>query len=592
MVRLATIQHLGKIKIAAQLPPEENTDDNSEGTNGYCDLSSIASDARAFLMLGSSAIEKAQTLISECTDQQQQQQQQQQGENNDSPAHFIPSSHVKLLSPLLPSHVQKFICIGMNYVDHCTEQNMPIPEEPMVFSKFSSSIVGPGDPLPVDVVTSKLDYEVELGVVIGRTTPRFLQEAHAMQYVGGYTVVHDVSARDWQLEKNGGQWLLGKTMDNYAPIGPVIVTADEISTDQVHNLGIRCYVSGELLQNSSTSQLVHKIPNLLAWLSQFLTLQPGDIIATGTPPGVGCFRKPEPRWLQPGDVVECQIDTIGTLTTPVVEPIYKPNSNETEQESSVSSPSTTTAPATMGGKLQGMNCIVTGGGRGIGYGIAIRLGLEGASNVTIVDVLENELLTQACQTLQQTVPWCTYHSASCDVTNAQDVQQTWETAAKQSGGTAKLDVLVQAAGIVGTTNVKCQDVDVDNFDAVMAVNVRGIFLGCKTAIPYMLPQNYGRIINIASIAGKEGNAGMLAYSSSKAAVIGLTKSVGKEYAETGITCNALAPAVIRTQMVDDMPAEQVKYMTDKIPMKRCGLIDEVRLCVFDCFRSLTSQNLC
>jgi NAD(P)-dependent dehydrogenase (short-subunit alcohol dehydrogenase family) len=145
-------------------------------------------------------------------------------------------------------------------------------------------------------------------------------------------------------------------------------------------------------------------------------------------------------------------------------------------------------------------------------------------------------------------------------------------------------VSVQAAGIVGATGVKTEDVDPDNFEAVFRVNVHGIFNGCKAALPYMRENNYGRIVNISSIAGKDGNAGMLAYSASKAAVIGLTKSIGKEYAETGITCNALCPAVVRTQMVDDMPAEQVKYMTDKIPMKRCGTIDEIGTSINLCLR--------
>lgn len=129
--------------------------------------------------------------------------------------------------------------------------------------------------------------------------------------------------------------------------------------------------------------------------------------------------------------------------------------------------------------------------------------------------------------------------------------------------------------IVGNTGIKTEDVDSGNFDAVFRVNVNGIFNGCKAALPYMKAKGYGRIVNIASIAGKEGNAGMLAYSASKAAVIGLTKTIGKEYAESGITCNALAPAVVQTQMVEAMPPEQVRYMTDKIPMKRCGTIDEI-----------------
>lgn len=153
------------------------------------------------------------------------------------------------------------------------------------------------------------------------------------------------------------------------------------------------------------------------------------------------------------------------------------------------------------------------------------------------------------------------------------MNKSWENIAKSNGG--RIDILVQAAGIVGKTNVKTEYVDPDNFDAVFRVNVRGIFNGCKAALPYMRENNYGRIVNISSIAGKEGNAGMLAYSTSKAAVIGLTKTIGKEYAENRITCNCICPAVVRTQMVESMPPEQVKYMTDKIPMKRCGTIDEI-----------------
>lgn len=139
----------------------------------------------------------------------------------------------------------------------------------------------------------------------------------------------------------------------------------------------------------------------------------------------------------------------------------------------------------------------------------------------------------------------------------------------------QVDIVVQAAGITGLTGIKSHEVEEANFDLVMDVNVKGIFLVCKAVIPGMLKRDYGRIVNIASISGKEGNAGMLAYSTSKAAVIGLTKVMGKEYAETNITVNAIAPAVVRTEMVAAMPAEQVKYMTDKIPMKRTGEIDEI-----------------
>lgn len=534
MVRLASINHLGKQKLAAQL------------SNGYCDISSIALDARAFLAAGEEAQTAANKLIASCS-------------SPDSPL-YVSSEECRLLAPLNGSLCGKFLCIGMNYVDHCTEQNVPIPQEPLVFSKFGSCIVGPGDPVAKDELTDKLDYEVELGVVIGSLVPRNTTKQDAMQYVGGYTVVHDVSARDWQLERNGGQWLLGKAIDGYAPIGPVIVTRDEMSDELVHNSGIRCRVNGETLQDSNTDKLVFKVDTLIAFISRFMTLYPGDVIATGTPPGVGCFRNP-PKWLVPGDVVECEIDGIGTLVTPIVEPLPKPS------EAQLAKPFVT-------GRLEGMTCIVTGAAsfQGIGFGIAARLGLEGASRVAIVD-LDPEAVKEACDKLQSVATSCLFTGVACDVSDIDAVTKAWADIAEGNGG--RIDILIQAAGIVGATNVKTADVDPENFDAVFRVNVRGIFNGCKAVLPYMTKQGYGRIVNIASIAGKEGNAGMLAYSASKAAVIGLTKTIGKEYAETGVTCNALAPAVVRTQMVEDMPPSQVKYMTDKIPMKRCGTIDEI-----------------
>lgn len=535
MVRLASVQHLGQTKLCAQLKK------NDDGA-GYCDLSSIASNARSFLELGSTALDRAKELMDGC--------------DSTDAALFIPSSEVTLLAPLDASQVGKFLCIGMNYRDHCTEQGVDIPTEPLVFSKFPSCIVGPNVPVAKEILVKKLDYEVELGVVIGKTVPRFTTQEDASHYIGGFTVVHDVSARDWQLEKNGGQWLLGKAMDGYAPIGPVLVTSDEL-LDDVGSLGIRCRVNGEVLQDSNTNQLVFGVQEIVAFVSKFMTLHAGDIIATGTPPGVGCFRTP-PRWLVPGDVVECEIDGIGTLVSPIVGPIVKPGQDN--------------LPPVLSGRLTGMTCIVTGAARGIGYGIAARLGVEGATKVAIVD-LDPASIDKACQALNDLVPSCQYSAAPCDVGDEAAVSSVWSKIAKGNGG--RIDILVQAAGIVGNTGIKTEDVDADNFDAVFRVNVRGIFNGCKAVLPFMRAKGYGRIINIASIAGKDGNAGMLAYSASKAAVIGLTKTIGKEYAETGITCNALAPAVVKTQMVEDMPPEQVKYMTDKIPMKRCGTIAEI-----------------
>lgn len=211
-----------------------------------------------------------------------------------------------------------------------------------------------------------------------------------------------------------------------------------------------------------------------------------------------------------------------------------------------------------------------------GYGIALRLALEGAKVVVLIDMKQEDLDKAASQLekeLQQVLggeeaasEGPTFYGLACDVSDTDRVTEIFHHVANHLSPNNRIDILVQAAGVVGQTNLLTHEVQPDNFDFVMNVNVKGIFNGCHAVLPYMLEQNYGRIINIASIAGKEGNAGMLAYSTSKAAVIGLTKTVGKEYATKGITCNCIAPAVIRTKMVADMPAEQVKYMTDKIPM--------------------------
>jgi len=208
---------------------------------------------------------------------------------------------------------EKIVCIGMNYVDHCTEQNMPVPTEPVVFSKFASAITEPGSPIMLPAETKKLDFEVELCIVIGKTARR-VPKAEAINYVAGYTVAHDVSARDWQLERNGGQWLMGKTFDTFAPIGPAIVTTDEVG--DIHAKGIRCRLNGETVQDSNTSEFVFDVPTVVEWVSKLVTLKPGDLIFTGTPPGVGCFRKPQ-LWLKDGDVVEVEIDGIGCISNPV-----------------------------------------------------------------------------------------------------------------------------------------------------------------------------------------------------------------------------------------------------------------------------------
>ncbi|XP_039257899.2 oxaloacetate tautomerase fahd2, mitochondrial-like [Styela clava] len=227
-------------------------------------------------------------------------------------SHIITRSEIKLLSPV--TRPDKIICVGMNYKDHCLEQNAPIPEEPIIFSKFPSCIIASGDPIVLPKISDSVDWEVELAVVIGKRGKN-IEESEAMDYVAGYTVAHDVSARDWQMQKNGKQWLLGKTFDTFCPLGPVIVTKDALPNP--HKLALCCLVNNFPMQDSSTDQLIFKTEEIIAWVSQFSTLEPGDLILTGTPPGVGVFRKP-PVYMKPGDVITCEVEGIGRITNTVV----------------------------------------------------------------------------------------------------------------------------------------------------------------------------------------------------------------------------------------------------------------------------------
>jgi 2-keto-4-pentenoate hydratase/2-oxohepta-3-ene-1,7-dioic acid hydratase in catechol pathway len=208
----------------------------------------------------------------------------------------------------------KIICLGLNYRDHAAESGAPIPDEPILFSKYTSALVGHQTDIVLPSVSREVDYEAELVVVVGRRGKHVARE-RAMEYVAGYTIGHDVSARDWQLQKPGKQWMVGKTFDTFAPVGPALVTADEVPDP--HALGIRLRLNGKTMQDSNTSQMIFRVDQVIAYLSQVFTLEPGDLIFTGTPPGVGMARKP-PVWLQAGDVVEVEIDGLGTLRNPVV----------------------------------------------------------------------------------------------------------------------------------------------------------------------------------------------------------------------------------------------------------------------------------
>lgn len=222
-----------------------------------------------------------------------------------------PIEEVKLLPPV--ERPAKIICLGLNYLDHAEESGHEAPDEPVIFAKLTSSVIGFGDAIVLPSVSEKVDYEVELAVVVGREG-KDIPAARGMEYIAGYTVLNDISARDYQLEKAGGQWLLGKSFDTFCPIGPWIVTPDEI--DDPHNLELSCSVNGEVLQSSDTSRMLFRICQIIEYISQVFTLEPGDVIATGTPAGVGMGKTP-PRYLQHGDEVACTIQDIGTLRNPV-----------------------------------------------------------------------------------------------------------------------------------------------------------------------------------------------------------------------------------------------------------------------------------
>ncbi len=215
------------------------------------------------------------------------------------------SDKTRIGSPI--KRPSKIICVGLNYSLHAKESGMPVPEVPILFMKATSSLCGPFDPILIPRNSTKTDWEVELAVVIGKKAT-YVTKEEAMDYVAGYVLHNDVSERDFQLH-HGGQWVKGKSADHFAPLGPFIATKDEIPNP--HSLRLWLKVNGEMMQDSNTSDLVFDIPTLVSYISQYMTLLPGDVISTGTPSGVGLGLKP-PRYLNAGDVVELGIDGLGT----------------------------------------------------------------------------------------------------------------------------------------------------------------------------------------------------------------------------------------------------------------------------------------
>jgi 2-keto-4-pentenoate hydratase/2-oxohepta-3-ene-1,7-dioic acid hydratase in catechol pathway len=219
-------------------------------------------------------------------------------------------SAVKLLAPL--PRPGKFLCVGLNYADHARESKMPMPEVPTIFAKFATSVIGPGEPIVLPRNSARPDYEAEFAFVIGKGG-RHIAAANWREHVFGYTCVNDVSARDVQMATT--QWIMGKNFDTFAPMGPWIVSADEV--ENPHRLGIRTTIGSEVLQDSNTSNLIFGVDKLVQYLSSIFTLEPGDIVSTGTPAGVGFARNP-PRYLRAGDEVTIWVEGVGELRNPVV----------------------------------------------------------------------------------------------------------------------------------------------------------------------------------------------------------------------------------------------------------------------------------
>jgi ureidoglycolate lyase len=228
----------------------------------------------------------------------------------------LPAVEVDRYGPCVGG-VGKFVCIGLNYSDHAEESGLEVPPEPVIFAKATSAICGPNDTVEIPRGSKATDWEVELGVVIGKEA-KYIDEADALDHVAGYCVINDISERDFQ-NKRAGQWTKGKSADTFGPIGPWLVTKDEVSDPQ--NLSMYLDVNGKRRQDGNTNTMVFGVAHLVSYLSQFMSLQPGDIISTGTPPGVGMGNKPEPVYLKVGDKMELGIEGLGVQHQRVIGPI-------------------------------------------------------------------------------------------------------------------------------------------------------------------------------------------------------------------------------------------------------------------------------
>jgi 2-keto-4-pentenoate hydratase/2-oxohepta-3-ene-1,7-dioic acid hydratase in catechol pathway len=233
------------------------------------------------------------------------------GDNSLSPRGIVyASEQVSLLSPVLRPN--KVICLGLNYRDHAAEAGMEIPEYPILFHKVAGSLVGHGQPIVLPRISDKIDYEGELAIIMGKRG-KYIIEDEALSFVAGYAVANDVSARDLQFRTS--QWTTGKMLDTFGPLGPALVTSDEVPDP--NNLSIRTILNGEVMQDGNTADMIFRVPSVVSYISQIVTLEPGDVIMTGTPPGIGNARSPQ-VFMKAGDTITIEIERLGTLTNPIV----------------------------------------------------------------------------------------------------------------------------------------------------------------------------------------------------------------------------------------------------------------------------------
>jgi len=320
-MRLITFEWKGKLLLGCQLGDCLLQLDRAY-EHWIGDMPSWLGDMRALLAAGETALAKAKWLETRCHELLRD--PKGKGELTDEGViHKL--DEVRRRAPI--RNPEKIICIGLNYRDHCAEQKIPLPQNPILFSKFSNAIIGPGDKIRRPRLTNRLDFEGELALVIGREGMD-ISRREAMDYVAGYTIFNDVSARDIQFADR--QWLRGKTFDTFAPMGPTLVTKDEVGDPQ--QLAIKVKVNGRTMQDSTTANMIFDIPYLISFISQVVPLSPGDVVATGTPAGVGAFRKP-PVFLQEGDEVSIEIEKLGLLRNAVID--------EGRQEGDIDSPGLT-----------------------------------------------------------------------------------------------------------------------------------------------------------------------------------------------------------------------------------------------------------